>query len=53
MTNSIAPVFLDLVDKEIKTVGMTADQHHSKTCSCTGKCRVCRCQQKKEQQKTT
>ena len=51
MTNSIAPIFLDLIEKGLETEEViTKPHHHNKACSCTGKCRVCRCQQKKEQQ---
>lgn len=53
MTNAIAPIFLDLIDKEIKEGKQETEHHHSKECSCSGKCRVCRCQQKKEQQTTS
>jgi len=48
MTNSIAPIFLDLDAHKLATINSeTKETHHNKACKCSGKCRVCRCKEKK------
>ncbi len=48
MTNTIAPIFLDLAAKELTRIDTTTEKaHHNKACKCSGKCRVCRCKEDK------
>lgn len=48
MTTTIAPIFLDLAARELTNIDViTENTHHDKTCKCSGKCRVCRCKEKK------
>lgn len=48
MTTAIAPIFLDLAARELTIIdAKTEEGHHNKACKCAGKCRVCRCQEKK------
>lgn len=47
MSNAMKENSLELVEKELKTQQQTIQPHHNEACSCTGKCRVCRCQLEK------
>ena len=47
MTNIIAPIFLDLAARELTIIDEETEVHHNKACKCAGKCRVCRCKEKK------
>lgn len=48
MTTAITPIFLDLAARELTILDTTtAEVHHNKACKCSGKCRVCRCKEKK------
>jgi len=49
MTNTIAPIFLDLATQELTRIDAAPVViHHNKACKCSGKCRVCRCKEKKD-----
>jgi hypothetical protein len=48
MTDSIKPIFLDLDIEKCQPMPVTPSaQHHNKACTCSGKCRICRCAEKK------